>query len=74
MYKCNICNKVVPPKTRCHKLTINKRDKTYPYRPKANSSLGGRKQDRASDKGGAGWEIRKEINCCPECLGKMGQQ
>ena len=80
MYKCQICNNVVPPGTRCCKYVENTRSKQYSIRPKANpgyirknnvSTKSRKTRDRVDDYGGSGWEIAREINCCPQCFAKL---
>lgn len=77
MYKCQICNQNVPPKTRCHRLVLKTREKSYPHRSKSNkgysykdgSAVKSNKiRDKLDDYGGKGWEAVREINCCPKCF------
>ena len=80
MYKCQICNCIVPPGVRCCKYVEKTRRKDYPFRHKANpgyisknglSVKSHKSRDRANDNGGTGWEIARELNCCPKCLAKI---
>jgi hypothetical protein len=68
----------VPPKTRCNRVVIEKREKIYPQRRKANpgflKKLGAetplrskRNSDRVDDPGGTGYETTKEVRACPKC-------
>ena len=76
MYRCQICNAIVSSGVKCHKIIVATRKKEYPFRPKVNPGYAmkqgmvtrsGKTRDRMDDCGGFGWEIEKEINCCPKC-------
>lgn len=80
MYRCQICDKVVPPGTRCHKQVTSTRQKEYPVRTRAfpgyvkkdgQAHRSNKTRDRLDDRGGSGWEIASEINCCPACLANI---
>lgn len=67
MYKCELCNKVQPPRTRSNRVVVEARPTEYPSRPKANRQRSGRKSRLFDDPGGAGYEIGKEAVACPAC-------
>jgi len=67
MYRCEICNKIVEPRTRCQKIVVKTRATEYPSRPKANKLRVGRKNKHFDDPGGAGYEIAKEALACRQC-------
>ncbi len=67
MYRCELCNVVQPPRTRCQKVVTETRPAEYPSRPKAQSRRVGRKGKSLDDPGGAGYEIAKEVLACPKC-------
>lgn len=67
MYRCELCNTVQPPRTRCQKVVTETRPTEYPSRPKAHKMRVGRKAKFMDDSGGAGYEIAKEALACPTC-------
>jgi hypothetical protein len=72
MYRCQICDRIVPPKTRQHKLTVATRPKVYPSRgpePSERRRFRGRGRPKAEprDRGGSGFEIVQEVSVCPKC-------
>jgi len=78
MYRCELCNAIVKPKTSAIIYIAKKRHKTYPYRKYANQGmiqLGGKKKKiRTDDYGGVGWEIVEELKICPKCKAKQFSQ
>lgn len=67
MYRCQLCNAVVPPNTPAHRVVVETRPTEYPSRPKAHSQRVGRKVKHFDDPGGAGYEISKEALACRSC-------
>lgn len=75
MYRCQICNIVVPPNTPCTRLVVETREKEYPSRGDrgGRNKSGGRNNPRynsVSDVGGKGTEIVREVVACPTCARK----
>jgi hypothetical protein len=72
MFRCQLCQSVVPPHTPCQHLVLARRSKKYPYRPKANvvvrkpASDKKPKKEYRDDPGGEGQEIVQEVIVCPE--------
>ena len=78
MFRCPLCQRIVPPRTPAQHLVLRKRGKTYPYRSRANTFIrtneaGKRKEFHTDDPGGAGQEIIEEVTACPECAARNGQ-
>src|SRR5580658_6147739 len=78
MFRCQLCQCVVPPKTPCQHLVLERRSKKYPYRSMANTFVrlndkGKRKEYHTDDPGGEGQEVVKEIVVCPACAARNGQ-
>jgi hypothetical protein len=73
MYKCGMCGKVVPPKTKCIEIVIKKRKKVYPFREGVNRPATW-KEDRqerfgsTNDFGGSGFEAAETAKACPQCV------
>lgn len=67
MYRCTICNTVVPPGVRANRIVLETRPAEYPSRPKAHTQRVGRKLKHFDDPGGAGYEIAKEGLACKNC-------
>ena len=75
MYRCQICCKTTPPKTPAYKITIETRAIGYSKRSRANACYK-RYRDHGElrtkfthtdDKGGSGYECKREVMVCPEC-------
>lgn len=78
MFRCQLCQRVVPPRTPCHHLILKRRSKEYPYRSRANSFVrinetGKRKEYHTDDPGGRGEEVVPEVIVCPACAAQNGQ-
>ena len=77
MYRCQLCQAVVPPGTPAHRVVLERRVKQYPYRPRANVVVippkDGKKKktEYRDDPGGEGAEIVKEVTACPQCAAKV---
>ena len=69
MFLCELCGEVVPPKTKAERVIVEKRSRSYPSRKNANKMKRGRKTVFATDPGGMGFEIVKEVLACPNCAG-----
>lgn len=79
MFRCQICQQTVPPKTRQHKVTLITRPKVYASRgpdPTERRRFRGRGRPKAEprDRGGTGHEIVQEISVCPKCAADCQQQ
>jgi hypothetical protein len=73
LYRCQLCQAAVPPRTPAHRLVVKRRTKQYPYRSRANVVIRkpepGKKPKREyrDDPGGEGEEIVRELTVCPAC-------
>jgi hypothetical protein len=79
MFRCQLCQRVVPPHTPCEHLVLRRRRKEYPYRSRANpfartNEAGKRKEYHTDDPGGEGQEVVVEVIVCPNCAAQNGQQ
>jgi hypothetical protein len=77
MFRCQLCQSVVPPRTPSKRLCVKRRGKEYPYRSEANTFVRTndnhkRKVHHTNDPGGAGQEAVQEVIVCPECAAKKG--
>jgi hypothetical protein len=78
MFRCQLCQCVVPSGTSCKRLVLEWRIKKYPFRSKANSFFrtdekGKRSVYHTDDPGGEGVEIAKEALVCPACAARDGK-
>ena len=78
MFRCQLCQAVVPPRTPCHHVILDRRRKVYPYRSGANTFVrtnesGKRKEYHTDDPGGEGHEVIREVIVCPACAARNGQ-
>ena len=64
MYICGKCEKVSAERQTPTRVVVERREKVYPYRAKANKLPGGIFKD---DPGGKGWEIVREVLMCLFC-------
>jgi len=69
MYRCDVCDCVVPANTACNKIVVETRVFQHPERadvywhpPKA-----GGKGEWVDDPGGPGSQIVREVRACPAC-------
>ena len=79
MFRCQLCQRVVPPRVPCQHLVLKRRSKKYPYRLRANrfvrtNEAGKHKEYHTDDPGGEGQEVVKEVIACPACATQNGQQ
>lgn len=75
MFRCDVCNTVVPAGTPQVKVIVDTREKTYDITPQLSE-----KEKRKARRRGInvdpgrqfaqGWEIVKEVNACPTCAAK----
>lgn len=75
MYRCQLCQRVAPPRTPSHRVAIERRVKKYQYRSRANVVVfvdggGKRKRVHTDDPGGQGWELVEEVTACRACAEK----
>jgi len=79
MFRCQLCQRVVPPRTPCQRLVLKWRNKVYPHRSRANVVVRQRtankqpKKEYRDDPGGEGQEIVQEVTVCPDCAARNGQ-
>lgn len=74
MYRCELCNTVVPPNTTARRVVLATRPTEYRTRPKAHPKRAGRKTRYADDPGGAGYEIAEEALTCRTCAKRQEEQ
>jgi hypothetical protein len=74
MYTCQKCGQTVPRRVPAHRLAIETRERSYPFRPKANRKIYvDKKWITPDDPGGTGYETVREIVVCPACAGDAQQ-
>ena len=81
VFRCQLCQTVVPAGTRTSKIVLTTRSKTYDERGRQPSERGGfRGRGRRItpksnfDKGGEGREIVREAAVCPACAAEHNQK
>jgi hypothetical protein len=69
MYRCALCQAVVPPRTPAIRVVLRTRPRTYPYRADAHSYLDKKSGKRKikDDPGGHGYEFVEEALVCHDC-------
>jgi hypothetical protein len=67
MYRCQLCKKVVPPRTKAHRITVETRLRRYPFQFNVGTFRRNGKLYFRSDPGGEGREIVREVIACPDC-------
>ena len=68
MYKCQICQQVIPANTKAQRVVVETRVRVYPFRKAVNQlALVKNKWVHPDDKGGTGREIVHEMIACPVC-------
>jgi hypothetical protein len=67
MYRCDQCHELVLPNTPAHRVIVETRPVTYPYRREANKFTRKHKNELRDDPGGTGAEIVRERTLCPTC-------
>jgi hypothetical protein len=75
MFRCQLCQTVVPARTPSHRIVLKQRDKKYPYRSRANMVVvfeppKKKKKEYRDDPGGEGREIVREAIVCPACAAR----
>jgi hypothetical protein len=73
MYICELCKKVVSPYTKEIRIPVEIRARKYPNRSRTVSKGRG-KTKTVTVSGGTGYEIVREIVCCPDCAAKYKEQ
>ena len=81
MYRCELSQTVpelkgrkphvVPAGTLAIKVVVRTRPAEYPSRSKANRQSTGRRSKQFDDRGGAGYEIAKEVLACRSCAAEF---
>lgn len=79
MFRCELCDCVVPAGTRATRVVLSTRQKTYASRGQSPSGRGGgrrggRTRKQEFDKGGSGTEIVREAAVCPKCAERYNRQ
>jgi len=74
MFKCEICEKIVPPSTPATRMTVKTQEALYPSRKDANRYKAGRRYRTSDDRGGIGSQIVKEVMVCPRCAKEYNQR
>ena len=79
MFRCQMCQCVVPRRTPCQRLVLKSRTKMYPYRSRANVVVVHEppkkpKKEYRDDPGGEGEETVNEVIVCPSCAALAGRQ
>ena len=67
MFRCQLCSCVVPPRTPPQHLVIEKRERLYAARAKANLVVRDGDREYTHDPGGDGTEVVREVRVCPTC-------
>jgi hypothetical protein len=73
MFRCQMCNVIVPKKTQNHRIVVKTRSKSYASRGTHFSERRGSRRSANTerrpdyDKGGEGREIVQELSVCDEC-------
>jgi hypothetical protein len=67
MYTCELCKRVVPPKTKAYRIVLETRFRRYPARADVNRVVKEGKVHYTNDPGGQGREIVHEALVCPDC-------
>jgi hypothetical protein len=68
MYRCELCQSVIPPHTPSQRVVVERREVTYPRRAAANREVRkGHERIKPDDPGGRGREIARERIACPPC-------
>jgi hypothetical protein len=70
MYRCQICAKVMPPRTKAYRISVETRHRRYPKREKVNRVAKDHKVRLVDDPGGEGYEIVREVTACPDCAAR----
>ena len=70
MYRCEVCDRVVPPNTPSNRIILETRAVEYPVRDKVHwhPPKDGGKGKWVDDPGGRGTEIVREARACPDCV------
>ena len=67
MYRCHLCQVVVPARVAARRVVLQRRIRQYPVRPKAFRKIKHGKVEYVDDPGGIGWEIVREVLVCAAC-------
>ena len=75
MYRCDVCDSLVPPNTPSITIIVETRPRDYPHRGKAHwiPPTNGGKGKWIDDPGGAGTEIVRELRVCAACAAARGR-
>ena len=72
MFRCDVCDCVVPANTPSNSIVVETRPVEYPLRPKVHwiPPKDGQKGKWIDDPGGHGTEIAREQRVCPQCAAR----
>jgi hypothetical protein len=72
MFRCEVCDSVALPRTRCYRIVVGTRPVDYPKREKVHwhPPRAGGKGKRIDDPGGHGTAIVRELRACEPCMAK----
>jgi len=68
LYRCHVCDVVVPANTPSHRKVVETRRRRYPFREKAHHFMKDGRSKTTDDPGGVGSEIVREVLVCPSCF------
>ena len=73
MYRCDVCDRVVPANTPSNRITVETRAVEYPRRASVHwiPPTDGGKGKWIDDPGGRGTEIVRELRACPACAAEI---
>jgi hypothetical protein len=73
MYRCDVCDSVVPPNTPTERVTVETRRVEYPHRSKVHwlPPKDGEKGKWVDDPGGTGVETVREQKVCEACATRI---
>ena len=74
MYKCQLCQQVIPANVKSQRVVVEARVRHYPFRAKANRAIWRKhKWEYPDDNGGVGREIVREVIACQVCAANHHQ-
>lgn len=68
LYRCQLCDVVVPANTPSHRKVVETRPRKYPFREKANHFKKDGRLEKTDDPGGLGYETVREFLVCSSCF------
>jgi hypothetical protein len=70
MYQCHLCKQIAPAGTRAHRIVLETRPRTYPFRRAVQRYARDGKRLYHDDPGGTGYETVREVLVCAECAAR----